>query len=378
MIKVILARQTARAILQSKKALRRFEIISASEDKCIQKTIAALFAAALAYAPSNAAAYSSAAEALNDSHACWVMQRLVKVGPGKDYYHDIGGSAPGDNHRFDAFTKGTMEGENIALVSHNVEYRLVHVPCGQRTSKPEIPMVSASNVNPPILEIYKPGETKWLVGVFGTANWLQAVPAFGSDDLFRSNSLPLGHTAGGGFGGEGSMRPFYNNLSAGLSNFVVGVAGDVEFRGARVTQNGDFLGGSLQQTYRSPVLFEQFFGAGEEIHLTNQTIMIPNVRAGLVEEYYHYTTSTNFGGVVNYENTYGLMTGWAVGAGIDVKTQGWPGFQLLYLHREFGPNSVGLPTTNGARQTLYENELRFGLLFSVDHLIEFFHMSSQP
>jgi hypothetical protein len=242
--------------------------------------------------------------------------------------------------------------------------------------------------NPPVLEIYKPGEVKWVVGVFGTVNGLQAVsnwtfePGFGSDDLFRSNSLPLAHAAGGGVVYEGSVRPFYNNPSGSLSNLVLGFSGDVEIRGARFTQTGDFPGGSLQQSFRSPILFEQFLGLGEEIHLTNQTIMIPNVRAGIVEGQFNYTNYANFGTAVNYGSTSGIVAGWAVGGGIDVKTQGWPGFQLLWLHREFGPDSMGMPSTSGplfritARQSMYEDELRVGLLFSVDHLMEFLESPS--
>jgi hypothetical protein len=221
------------------------------------------------------------------------------------------------------------------------------------------------------LEIYRPNQVTWVFGGFVTANGLQAVPTFDSDDLFRSNPLPFMRTVGGGLEIEGSTRPFYNNPSAILSNFVVGLSGDVEIRGARVTHSGDFPGGSLLQTFNSPLLFEQFVGLGEEIHLTNQTFVIPNVRVGLVEEQYHYTNSINFGMTTLDGNTSGVMSGWAAGAGIDVKTQGWPGFQFLWLHREFNPGSVGLPTTNFARQAMYENEFRFGLLASTDHLMEF-------
>jgi hypothetical protein len=216
------------------------------------------------------------------------------------------------------------------------------------------------------LKIYNGGQPLSLIEVFGSYNTTQVVstPGFGFDD---SNSLPRARFGGGGFEIESSARPFYNNPSPVWSNFVVGAAGEVEFRGLRSAQSLDFPGGFIQQTVSNPVQFGQYIGVGEVIYLSDRTAILPHVRVGAVEGMLNYTSFSGFGGPVNYAHGSSFAGGWGAGFGVDMKTKGLPGLQLLWLHKEFCPMSLGV-----TRQTWTENELRVGLLFSFEHLAEFF------
>jgi hypothetical protein len=100
---------------------------------------AALVAAAgLAVSSEAVAQHRSAAEALNDPHACWVMQTLRYRGPGEVFWEDVGGPSPGTDHRFDAFVHGRIRpamseddlgSEGIYPKKDFADIRLVEVPC---------------------------------------------------------------------------------------------------------------------------------------------------------------------------------------------------------------------------------------------------------
>jgi hypothetical protein len=108
---------------------------------------AALVAAASLAVPSEAAAqHRSVAEALNDPHACWIMQRFHR-GPAADdgWWETLGEPSPGTDPRFDTFVHGTIRTGGPAQLelppltkeaiypndSYTANVRIVEVPCGQ-------------------------------------------------------------------------------------------------------------------------------------------------------------------------------------------------------------------------------------------------------